>query len=166
MVHAEYKETQKRKRPRNLIPTKANDHRTQRPAGKPVFIIPAKGQFVNIFCRFCAKSGGIRKKKPGFGDFFAQNATNLPDLNIVFHSVMESRVEKPLFFHHGISCPGLHFLFLVHRLSQKFSTGLWKTMLRNFSLSTARCSEKTFPCRFGAAKEKRSPEWGALVRMK
>ena len=99
-------------------------------------------------------------------DYFAQNATNSPDLNMVFHSVVESRVEKPLLFHYKILCPALHFLFLVHLLSQKFSTGLWKTMLRNLPLSTARCSENTFPCRFGAAKEKRSPEWGALVRMK
>jgi len=81
---------------------------------------------------------------------------------MVFHSVVESRVEKLPVFHRRIPCPELHFLLLVHRLSQKFSTGLWKTMLRNFSLSTARCFEKSSP----AAKEKRSPEWGALVRMK
>ena len=115
------------------------------PAGKPVFIIPAKGQFVNNFCRFYAKSSGIREKKPGFVDYFAQNATNSPDLNMVFHSVVESRVEKPLLFHCKILCPALHFLFLVHLLSQKFSTGLWKTMLRNLPLSTARCSEKYIP---------------------
>jgi len=78
-------------------------------------------------------------------DYFAQNATNSPDLNMVFHSVVESRVEKPLLFHCKILCPALRFLFLVHLLSQKFSTGLWKTMLRNLPLSTARCSEKYIP---------------------
>ena len=131
------------------------------PAGKPVFIIPAKGQFVNNFCRFYAKSSGIREKKPGFVDYFAQNATNSPDLNMVFHSVVESRVEKPLLFHYKILCPALHFLFLVHLLSQKFSTELWKTMLRNLPLSTARCSEKYIPLPVRSGKRKTLPGMGS-----
>ena len=94
-------------------------------------------------------------------DYFAQNATNSPDLNMVFHSVVESRVEKPLLFHYKILCPALHFLFLVHVLSQKFSTGLWKTVLRILPLSTARCSEKYIPLPVRSGKRKTLPGMGS-----
>ena len=154
------KKRKKKKTPK-LDPHKSKRSPNADPAGKPVFIIPAKGQFVNNFCRFYAKSSGIREKKPGFVDYFAQNATNSPDLNMVFHSVVESRVEKPLLFHCKILCPALHFLFLVHLLSQKFSTGLWKTMLRKLPLSTARCSEKYIPLPVQSGKRKTLPGMGS-----
>ena len=151
----------KKKNTPKLDPHKSKRSPNADPAGKPVFIIPAKGQFVNNFFRFYAKSSGIREKKPGFVDYFAQNATNSPDLNRVFHSVVESRVEKPLLFHCKILCPALRFLFLVHLLSQKFSTGLWKTMLRILPLSTARCSEKYIPLPIQSGKRKTLPGMGS-----
>lgn len=142
------------------IPTKQTITK-HRPRRETCIYYTGKGAVRQQFFRFYAKSSGIREKKPGFVDYFAQNATNSPDLNMVFHSVVESRVEKPLLFHCKILCPALHFLFLVHLLSQKFSTGLWKTMLRNLPLSTARCSEKYIPLPVRSGKRKTLPGMGS-----
>ena len=148
------------------IPTKANDHQTQTPQGNLYLLYRQRGSSSTIFSGFTPNPAAFGKRNPGSWTIL-RKMRPIHRISTGFSTALWKVVlRNRCFFTARSFVRHCIFFFLSTCFHRSFPPGCGKPCWETFRFPQQDVLKNTFPCRFGAAKEKRSPEWGALVRMK